>query len=202
MGTFLRWALIRGWVLNKLFVITFSNRIVLFCNKTILCFHSYGQYLCKVIGTKESVYIRKEFNSHRTGLGHKYGRHDIMWKHTIDNKMWRCTKVEFQLLTESFFKILKKAWSVGNSFSSIMSIISISFFSKVSFSWWGWVPGIWGWILNRINGNSKHEKYHVGEILLPPRRRCQSIAGYPHTILLVCIYTLGWREIKRAKFFV
>ena len=33
----------------------------------ILCFHSRGQHLCKFIGTKESVYIRKEFNSHRTG---------------------------------------------------------------------------------------------------------------------------------------
>ena len=60
----------------------------------ILCFHSRGQYLCKFTGTKESVCIRKEFNSHRTGLGHKhgrrfivlghkYGRHDVMWKHTI-----------------------------------------------------------------------------------------------------------------------
>ena len=28
------------------------------------CFHSRGQHLCKFIGTKESVYIRKEFNSH------------------------------------------------------------------------------------------------------------------------------------------
>ena len=34
----------------------------------ILCFHSRGQHLCKFIGTKESLYIRKEFNSHRTGL--------------------------------------------------------------------------------------------------------------------------------------
>ena len=36
--------------------------------EVILCFHSRGQHLCKFIGTKESVYIRKEFNSHRTGL--------------------------------------------------------------------------------------------------------------------------------------
>ena len=45
--------------------------------------------IIKFIGTKESVYIRKEFNSYRTGLGdkhgcrfivleHKYGRHDVM----------------------------------------------------------------------------------------------------------------------------
>ena len=44
---------------------------------------------------KGSVFIRKEFNSHRTGLGHRhgrrfivlghqYGRRDAMWKHSID----------------------------------------------------------------------------------------------------------------------
>ena len=47
--------------------------------RNILCFHSRGQHLCKFIGTKESVYIRKEFNSHRTGLGHKHGRRLIVW---------------------------------------------------------------------------------------------------------------------------
>ena len=47
----------------------------------ILCFHSRGQYLCKFIGTKESVYIRKEFNSHRIGLGHKHGRCFIVLGH-------------------------------------------------------------------------------------------------------------------------
>ena len=40
----------------------------------IECFHSRGQHLCKFIGTKEIVCIRKEFNSHRTGLGHQHGR--------------------------------------------------------------------------------------------------------------------------------
>ena len=38
-------------------------------------FHSRGQQLCKCIGTKESLHIRKEFNSHRIGLGHQHGRH-------------------------------------------------------------------------------------------------------------------------------
>ena len=62
----------------------------------VLCFHSRGQHLCKFIGTKESVHIRKEFNSDRTDLGHrhgrrffvlghKYGRHDVMRKHTVHN---------------------------------------------------------------------------------------------------------------------
>ena len=35
---------------------------------TIERFHSRDQHLCKFMGTKESVYIRKEFNSHRTGM--------------------------------------------------------------------------------------------------------------------------------------
>ena len=45
--------------------------------------HSHGQHLCKFIGTQESVCIRKEYNSQRTGLGHEYGCHDVMWKHSI-----------------------------------------------------------------------------------------------------------------------
>ena len=32
----------------------------------------------QMFGTKESVGIRKEFNSHRTGLGHQHGRHFIV----------------------------------------------------------------------------------------------------------------------------
>ena len=35
----------------------------------IECFHSRGQHLCKFIETKESVCIRKEFNSQRIGFG-------------------------------------------------------------------------------------------------------------------------------------
>ena len=60
----------------------------------IECFHSRGQHLCKFIETKESVCIRKEFNSQRISwghqhgrrffvLGHQYGRRDVMWKHSI-----------------------------------------------------------------------------------------------------------------------
>ena len=37
---------------------------------SIECFHSRGQRLRKLIGTKEGVCIRKEFNSHRIGSGH------------------------------------------------------------------------------------------------------------------------------------
>ena len=63
-------------------------------SKPIACFHSRDQHLCKFIGTKEIICIRKEFNSHRTGLGHQhgrrfiglghqYGRRDVMRKHSI-----------------------------------------------------------------------------------------------------------------------
>ena len=45
------------------------------------CFHSRGQHLCKFMGTKESVCIRKEFNSHRIGLGHQHGRRFIVLGH-------------------------------------------------------------------------------------------------------------------------
>ena len=41
-------------------------------------FHSRGQHLCKFIGTKENVCRWKEFNSHRTGLGHQHGRPSIV----------------------------------------------------------------------------------------------------------------------------
>ena len=49
--------------------------------KAIECFHSRGQHLCKFIETKESVCIRKEFNSHRTGLGHQHDRRFIVLGH-------------------------------------------------------------------------------------------------------------------------
>ena len=31
---------------------------------------------CKFIGTKKRIHFKKEFNSHRVGLGHQYGRCD------------------------------------------------------------------------------------------------------------------------------
>jgi len=44
-------------------------------------FHSRNLHLCKFIGTKESDCIRKEFNSHRTGLEHQRGRRFIVLEH-------------------------------------------------------------------------------------------------------------------------
>ena len=36
-------------------------------------FHSHGQYLFKCMGTKQIVYVRKEFNSDRICLEHQHG---------------------------------------------------------------------------------------------------------------------------------
>ena len=71
-----------------------ANSVWIPVHVTIECFHSRGQHLCKCFGTKEIICIRKEFISHRTGLGHQhgrrfivlghqYGRRDVMWKHSI-----------------------------------------------------------------------------------------------------------------------
>ena len=43
--------------------------------------HSCVQRPCKFIGTKESVYIRKELNSQRIGLVHQHGHRVIVLEH-------------------------------------------------------------------------------------------------------------------------
>ena len=52
----------------------------------IECFHSRGQHICKFIVTKESICIRKEFNSQGTGLGHQHGRRFIVLGHQYDRR--------------------------------------------------------------------------------------------------------------------
>ena len=56
------------------FLVTIIYRLTTY----IECFHLRGQHLCKFIGTKESICIRKEFNSQRIGLRHQHGRRDVM----------------------------------------------------------------------------------------------------------------------------
>ena len=60
------------------------------CKQALNRFHSRGQHLCKFIGTKEIVYIRKEFNSHRIDLEHQYGRRFIVLEHPYGRRdvMW------------------------------------------------------------------------------------------------------------------
>ena len=57
----------------------FRDTKALLCS--IECFHSRGLHLRKFIETKESVCIRKEFNSQRIGLGHQHGRRFIVLGH-------------------------------------------------------------------------------------------------------------------------
>ena len=63
-------------------------------------FHSRDQHLCKFMGTKESVYIRKEINSHRTGLGHQHGRRFIVLEHQYARRdvMWKRSKKRHELI--------------------------------------------------------------------------------------------------------
>ena len=49
-------------------------------------FDPRDQHLCEFIGTKESVCIRKQFNSHRIGLGRQRGRRFIV----LENQYGPC----------------------------------------------------------------------------------------------------------------
>ena len=66
---------------------------------TIKRFHSRDQHLCKLMGTKESVCIRKEFNSHGTGLEHQHGRRFIVLEHQYGGRdvMWKRSVERFRI---------------------------------------------------------------------------------------------------------
>ena len=111
----------------------------------IECFHSRGQHLCKFIGIKESVCIRKEFNSQRTRLGHQhgrrfivlghqYGRRDVMWKHSISQWMKRC-KHGFFVFPPKKTPIWRRHCSIGQSCCSMTSKRSIDWFLESSRAW-------------------------------------------------------------------
>ena len=57
----------------------------------IECFHSRGQHLCKFVGTKGGVCIRKEFNSQRTVLGHRHGCRFIVLGHQYGRRDAICS---------------------------------------------------------------------------------------------------------------
>ena len=58
-------------------------------------FHSRGQRLCKLIGTKESFtfYINKRFNSQRIGFEHQHGRRFIIFEHQHGDHVKRFYKL-------------------------------------------------------------------------------------------------------------
>ena len=63
--------------------------------------HSGGQHLCKFIETKESVYITKEFNSHRIGLEHQHGRRFIVLEHQYGHRHVKTIWRELTVMEES-----------------------------------------------------------------------------------------------------
>ena len=90
--------------------LTVCSGTITYCFEIIECFHSRGQHLCKFIGTKESVCIRKDFSSQRTGLGHQHDRCDVVWKHSIvtsslNLEMFFCTPTQTSKLRSSLVSI-------------------------------------------------------------------------------------------------
>ena len=123
----------------------------------IECFHSRGQHLCKFIGTKESVCIRKEFNSKRIGvghqhgcrfivLGHQYGHPDIMWNHSIKVLI----KISTKLCMWAVFGFTRDKYMcrlLKREFSSFFEIIWA--FNQTVEWWWlsssSTLQDIWYW---------------------------------------------------------
>ena len=70
---------------SRIGCLSLYNSSVMFLNYSTDCFHSCDQHLCKSIWAKESVCIRKEFNSHSwytnmaVPLVHQHGHHFIVW---------------------------------------------------------------------------------------------------------------------------
>ena len=62
----------------------------------------------QIFGTKESVCIRKEFNSYRTGLGHQHGRRFIVW----NTNMAAVTSCENTLYPKGFNVDIKTVYGV------------------------------------------------------------------------------------------
>ena len=97
--------------------------------KTYRAFSLTWPVSMQILGTKESVYIRKEFNFHRTGLehqhgrrfvvlGHQYGRLDVMWKHSIN--YMRRARLQSSLAR---FSILKQIPSMISLFENWNAIV-------------------------------------------------------------------------------
>ena len=76
-------------------------------------FHSRGQHSCKLIGTKGSVWIRKEFNSQRTGLGHQHGRRFIVLEHQYGRRdvMWKHSSLSCRFLFRGFVMENSRNWN-------------------------------------------------------------------------------------------
>ena len=77
---------------------------------TIKRFHSHGWHLCKFIGTKENVCIRKEFNPHMSGLGHQHGRRFIVLIGLQIWPPWRHVKTLYKAFSLTWPAALQIYW--------------------------------------------------------------------------------------------
>ena len=73
-------------------------------------FHSRGQHLWQLSWTKESVCLRKELNSHRTGLEKHHGNCLLFW----NTKMTAASFVPFHILLH-FLHIFRKAFVLNTA---------------------------------------------------------------------------------------
>ena len=116
------------------------NLTTFLCLEAIECFHSRDQHLCKFIGTKESVCIRKEFNSHRIGLGHQhgrrfivlghqYGRRDVMWKHSIKSKRKKRGKLGHLVQIGVNVHLSLSIFALFRSFRRLVSPMGYNYFA-------------------------------------------------------------------------
>ena len=64
-------------------------------------FHSRDQRPYWFNETKESIYIKIEFNSQRVSLVHQYGRRDVMWKRSIANRAFSSSFVRVCIWADS-----------------------------------------------------------------------------------------------------
>ena len=86
----------------------------------IECFHSCGQHLCKFIETKESLSIRKEFNSQRILSGHQqwppfhcFGTPIwLPWRHV--KTLYGHVSILIHIIVPAFFILYYYFWSLNN----------------------------------------------------------------------------------------
>ena len=92
-------------------------------NCLIKCFHLRDQRLCKFIGTKESVCLRKETTPQRTGLEHQHGSCDVMWKRSFcAYGWWRVgSKNEERLANILMFELFEKKIRLNHSCQNLNS---------------------------------------------------------------------------------
>ena len=105
------------------------TKAITWCAIAIKRVQSRVQQPCKFTGTKESLYIRKELNSHRTGrftvLGHQHGCNDVIGHFRVPLCLCFKTSLRTNLLFKSEFDLPENEWTVYRPLFSRIFINSI-----------------------------------------------------------------------------